>query len=79
MRDIKKEYDKIKNKGVMDLTLKDKDILYNYYLIEAKDSFDTALGYAEECGVEELQNMMYEAKSMVFDVEVKGIRIGGMN
>ena len=77
--DYKKEYKKIGNKGVMDLTPKDKDICYNYYLREAIDNFSTALGYAEECGDEALKDMMYEAKSMCFDVEEKGIRIGGMN
>ena len=79
MIDYKKEYEKIANKGVMDLTLKDKDVLYNYYLRKAIDDFGTALGYAEECGIKELENMMYEAKSMCFDVEEKGINIGGMN
>ena len=79
MMDYKKEYKKIGNKGVMDLTPKDKDICYNYYLREAIDNFSTALGYAEECGDEALKDMMYEAKSMCFDVEEKGIRIGSMN
>jgi hypothetical protein len=79
MIDYKKEYKKIGNKGVMDLTLKDKDVLYNYYLREAIDSFQNALGYAEECGIRELENMMYEAKSMCFEVEDKGIHIGIMN
>ena len=79
MIDYKKEYKKIANKGVMDLTLKDKDVLYNYYLWKAIDDFGTALGYAEDCGDEALKDMMYEAKSMCFDVEEKGIRIGGMN
>ena len=77
--DYKKEFKKIGNKRVMDLTLEDKDVLYNYYLREAIDSFSTALGYAEECGIGELKNMMYEAKSMCFDVEDKGINIGSMN
>ena len=79
MIDYNKEYKKIGNKPVNELTLKDKNVLYNYYLRKAKDDFDTALEYAEECGVEEVENMMHEAKSMVFDVEVKGIRIGRMN
>ena len=79
MVDYEKEYNKIANKGVMDLTPKDKYILYNYYLRKAIDDFSTALGYAEECGVKELENMMHEAKSMCFDVEEKGIEIGGMN
>jgi|TARA_Y100000310_G_scaffold315511_1_gene366143 hypothetical protein len=77
--DYKKEYKKIGNKRISDLTLKDKDVLYNYYLREAIDNFGTALGYAEECGIKELKDMMYEAKSMCFDVEEKGIRIGSMN
>ena len=77
--DYKKEYKKIGNKRISELTPKDKDICYNYYLREAIDNFSTALGYAEECGVEELENMMHEAKSMCFDVEEKGINIGGMN
>ena len=77
--DYKKEFKKIGNKGVMDLTLKDKDICYNYYLRKAIDDFGSALGYAEDCGDEALKDMMYEAKSMVFDVEEKGINIGSMN
>ena len=79
MIDYDKEYKKIGNKPVNELTLEDKNILYNYYLRKAIDNFGTALGYAEECGVEELENMMYEAKSMCYDVEVLGIRIGSMN
>ena len=79
MIDYDKEYKKIGNKPVNELTLKDKDVLYNYYLRKAIDDFGTALGYAEECGIKELENMMYEAKSMCFDVEDKGIDIGGMN
>ena len=79
MVDYEKEYKKIGNKPVNELTLKDKDICYNYYLRKAIDDFGTALGYAEDCGDEALKDMMYEAKSMCFDVEEKGIRIGGMN
>ena len=77
--DYKKEYKKIGNKPVSELTLKDKDVLYNHYIREARSCFDMALGYAEECGISELEDVMSEAKMMVFDVEDKGIDIGGMN
>ena len=77
--DYKKEYDKIGNKPVSELTYADKDVLYNYYLAKARDNFGMALDYAEECGISELEEVMSEAKSMVFDVEDKGIDIGGMN
>ena len=79
MRDWIKEYEKIGNKPVSELTYKDKDVLYNYYLSKARDNFGMALDYAEECGIRELEQVMSEAKSMVFDVEDKGIEIGGMN
>ena len=77
--DYKKEYEKIGNKPVSELTYKDKDILYNYYIREARSCFDMALGYAEECGIGELEDVMSEVKMMVFDVEDKGIDIGSMN
>ena len=77
--DYNKEYKKIGNKPVSELTYKDKDVLYNYYLGKARDNFGMALDYAEECGIRELEDVMSEAKSMVFEVEDKGIDIGGMN
>ena len=79
MTDYKKEYKKIGNKPVSELTYKDKDVLYNYYIREARDNFGMALDYAEECGITELEEVMSEAKSMVFDVEDKGIDIGSMD
>jgi len=77
--DYNKEYKKIGNKPVSELTYKDKDVLYNYYLGKARDNFGMALDYAEECGIRELEDVMSEAKSMVFEVEDKGIDIGRMN
>ena len=64
-------------KPMSELTLKDKEILYEYYLNEAKDNFGMALDYAEELG--KLKELMVDAKCLVFDVEDKGIEIGGMN
>ena len=64
-------------KPMSELTLKDKEILYEYYLNEAKDSFSMALDYAEETN--QLEGLMTEAKCLVFDVEDKGVEIGGMN
>ena len=79
MTNYKKEYEKIGNKPISELTYKDKDVLYNYYISKAVDSFNMALDYAEECGIRELENIMVTAKMMVFDVEDKGIDIGNMN
>jgi len=77
--DWKKEYEKIGNKPVPELTNEDKYIIFKYYESKAVDNFQDAIGYAEECGIRHLEDLMTTAKCMVFDVEDKGIDIGSMN
>ena len=77
--DYNKEYKKIANKRIGDLTNDDKYILYKYHESKAVDNFQYAIDYAEECGIRHLEDVMTTAKMMVFDVEDKGIRIGSMN
>ncbi len=77
--DYNKEYKKIGNKPVNELTNDDKYILYKYYESKAVDNFQYAIDYAEECGIRHLEDVMTTAKMMVFDVEDKGINIGSMN
>ena len=79
MIDYKKEYKKIGNKPVSKLTNDDKYVIFKHYESKAVDSFQDAIHYAEECGIRHLEDLMTTAKCMVFDVEDKGIDIGGMD
>ena len=62
-----------------ELTDADNYILYKYHESKAVDNFQWAFGYAGECGIKHLKDIMTTAKMMVSDVEDKGIDIGGMN
>ena len=77
--DYNKEYEKIGNKPVNELTNDYKYIIFKYYESKAVDSFQAAISYAEECGLRHLEDLMTTAKCMVFDVEDKGINIGSMD
>ena len=77
--DYKKEYEKIGNKPVRELTSEDRMVCFKYHLEMTKDNFGWALSNAEDCGFECLEELMDEAKSMLFDVEDKGVDIGSMN
>ena len=75
--DQKDRLKEIGNKPVSQLTFEDKELLYDDYVRKFKDDFGWALDYAEETN--QLEDLMTEAKCLVFDVEDKGIDIGGMD
>ena len=79
MRDWTKEYEKIGNKPVRELTSEDRMVCFKYHLEMTKDNFGWALSNAEDCGFECLEELMDSMKSMLFDVEDKGVDIGSMN
>ena len=79
MRDWKKEYEKIGNKPVRELTSEDRMVCFKYHLEMTKDNFGWALSNAEDCGFECLEELMDDVKGMLFDIEDKGVNIGSMN
>ena len=79
MRDWKKEYEKIGNKPVRELTSADRLVCFKYHLEMTKDNFGWALSNAEDCGYECLEELMDDVKDMLFDVEDNVDGIGRMN
>ena len=77
--DYKKEYEKIGNKLVRELTSADRLVCFKYHLEMTKDNFGWALSSAEDCGYECLEELMDDVKDMLFDIEDKGVNIGSMN
>ena len=77
--DYKKEYEKIGNKPVRELTSADRLVCFKYHLEMTKDNFGWALSNAEDCGYECLEELMDDVKDMLFDIEDKGVNIGSMN
>ena len=79
-KDIKKKYEKIGNKRVSELTDDDNLVIALYHMYNAQSEFQHGLMTAEDLDDKELlQEFMYVAKSMVFDVEALGVVIGSMN
>jgi len=79
MRDWKKEYEKIGNKPVAELTSADKMVCFKYHLDMMRDNFFWALSDADDCGFECHEELMSEVKSMMFEVGDKGVEIGSID
>ena len=79
MRDWTKEYEKIGNKPVRELTSADRMVCFKYHLEMTRDNFFWALSNAEDCGFECLEELMDEAKSMMLEVGDKGVEIGTLD
>ena len=79
-KSLREEYNNRVGKiPINQLTIEDKKIVFEYHLQEAIDNFQTALFTADELDYTYYERLMSEAKSMVFDVEDKGIDIGSMD
>ena len=79
-KDIDKKYKKVGNKRVSELTDDDRLVIALHHMYQAQSEFQFGLMTAEELDDKELlQEFMYVAKSMIFDVEALGVIIGSMN
>ena len=79
MRDWIKEYEKIGNKPVRELTSEDRMVCFKYHLEMTRDNFGWALSNAEDCGYECLEELMDVAKDMMLEVGDKGVEIGTLD